>query len=389
MGYAGTMQTWDPHFVDSLARHFQVITFNNAGIGATTSLKAPLSIDAMADQTSALITTLHLGKVNVLGWSMGGMIAQALAIRHPLQVRRLVLCATYPGNGDAVQPSQKDVAALTDGDAAAAEADLFPANQAMAAQAFDAGIGAYAPSAVTPASVIASQKIAVLSWFNGHDASGRQATKISVPTLVADGAQDRINASSNDQEVASLIHGSRLTLYPDAGHAFLFQEGVSFTFPVRTFLAGVPPPLDLSQIREHYLADYQIVKSAGTTWVTNLKSLSKSSTAQDLARFDVRYADAQGAFDDELLAYGATGKLGTMVQGFVKANELIVRYVQAFSAQTGPQAKQWTTKIEKEEKVVLTAENALRHELGLSPIIPNKTTATTTTTTTTTTTILY
>ena len=60
----------------------------------------------MADQTSALIDALGLGRPDVLGWSMGGMIAQALAVLHPAQVRRLVLCATYPGTGAAVPPSQ-------------------------------------------------------------------------------------------------------------------------------------------------------------------------------------------------------------------------------------------------------------------------------------------
>ena len=97
MGYGGTMQTWDPRFVNTLAMHNQVVIFDNAGIGDTQALPAPLTIDAMADQTSALISALGLGRTDVLGWSMGGMIAQALAVRHPAQVRRLVLCATFPG----------------------------------------------------------------------------------------------------------------------------------------------------------------------------------------------------------------------------------------------------------------------------------------------------
>lgn len=74
--------------------------FDNSGVGRTQQLPAPLTIDAMADQTSALIDTLGLGRPNVLGWSMGGMIAQALAVLHPAQVRRLVLCATFPGTRD-------------------------------------------------------------------------------------------------------------------------------------------------------------------------------------------------------------------------------------------------------------------------------------------------
>lgn len=99
MGYGWTMAGWDPRLVHSLARHNRVVMFDNSGVGRTQELPPPLTVDAMADQTSALIDTLGLGRTDVLGWSMGGMIAQALAVLHPAQVRRLVLCATYPGTG--------------------------------------------------------------------------------------------------------------------------------------------------------------------------------------------------------------------------------------------------------------------------------------------------
>jgi pimeloyl-ACP methyl ester carboxylesterase len=87
MGYGWTMEGWDPRLVHALARHNRVVMFDNSGVGRTQQLPAPLTIDAMADQTSALIDTLGLGRPNVLGWSMGGMIAQALALLHPAQVR--------------------------------------------------------------------------------------------------------------------------------------------------------------------------------------------------------------------------------------------------------------------------------------------------------------
>ena len=71
-GYSGTMEDWDPRFVDALAQHYRVVMLDNAGIGRTSKPPGPLTIDAMADQTSALIDALHLGRSNVLGWSMGG-----------------------------------------------------------------------------------------------------------------------------------------------------------------------------------------------------------------------------------------------------------------------------------------------------------------------------
>jgi len=391
MGYAGTMQTWDPHFVDMLALHYRVIIFDNAGIDGTAALPSPLSINKMADQTGALISALHLSDVNVMGWSMGSMIAQALAILHPSQVRRLILLATFSGLGNAVQPSQKAVNALTSGNAAAAQADLFPANQTLAAEAFDGSLVAFPPAPSTSATVIAAQKAAILAWFNGKDPTGHHADQISVPTLIADGARDHIDAAVNDRDVANEIPGSQLVMYPDAGHAFLFQEGEPFIFKVRTFLSAMPSPQNLAQARQRYVADYKLSNAAGTAWVAGLKKLTSKSKAQDLAQLDLRLADAEGTFEDEMLGLGATGSLGKSVTAVVSADELVVRDLLAFGVQSGPQAKQWATTIKNDGNVVLAAEDTLRHQLGLAPIKVPTTTKTTTTTTipTTTTTIKF
>ena len=189
MGYAGTMETWDPLFVDTLARHYRVVIFDNAGSGPTKALQAPLTIDAMAAQTSALIDALRLGRTDVLGWSMGGMIAQALAVTHPGQVRRLVLCATFPGTGRIVRPPQKQIDALTGGNAQATGAALFPADQGFAFDAMSAELSLYPAHATAPAATIAAQGNASLQWFGGRDAAGRDTARIAAPTLVADGAE--------------------------------------------------------------------------------------------------------------------------------------------------------------------------------------------------------
>ena len=235
MGYAGTMEVWDPRFVDALAQHYRVVIFDNAGVGQTQALPAPLTIDAMADQTSALISALGLGRPDVLGWSMGGMIAQALAVRHPAQVHRLVLAATFPGTGTAVVPSQTAVQALTDGHA---QLYLFPADQARAWDAFVAATASYPAAAAVPAAVTTAQGNASLGWFAGTDPAGRRTAAIDVPTLIADGTADRIDATANDYALAKLIRGARLMLYPDAGHAFLFQDGTSFASLIESFLGA-------------------------------------------------------------------------------------------------------------------------------------------------------
>ena len=231
MGYSGTMEVWDPRLVHTLARHNRVVMFDNAGIGRTQPLPgertATLTIDAMANQTSALIDALGLGRPDVLGWSMGGMIAQALAVLHPAQVRRLVLCATYPGTGTVV-PSQ---AAIQSG-------SLFPANQVNAYDAFTAAISEYPAAPAVAAATKTAQAGAVTKWWDGTDPAGREIARISVPTLIADGTDDQLDPVANDHTLARLITRSRLVLYPDAGHGFLFQEGTRFASLTQSFLTG-------------------------------------------------------------------------------------------------------------------------------------------------------
>lgn len=185
----------------------------------------------MADQASALIDTLGLGRPDVLGWSMGGMIAQALAVLHPAQVRRLVLCATYPGTGAAVVPSASVIRA----------GSIFPANQAGAFDAFKAAISEY-PGATSPPGSAPNgpQAAAVANWWTGIDPVGREIARIAVPTLIADGTADQLAPVANDHILARLIPGARLVLYPDAGHGFLFQDWTRFASLVASFLTGHP-----------------------------------------------------------------------------------------------------------------------------------------------------
>lgn len=237
MGYPATMEDWDPRFVDALARHYRVVIFDNAGIGATRRLPGSLTIDAMARQTDALIDTLHLSRPDVLGWSMGGMVAQALTVLDPSQVRRLVLCATFPGTGRDVVPSAT-IKALTRLDPKHVAAALFPANQARAYNAYAAAISGYPPAAAPSAAVRAAQRRAVTQWWTGKDPAGRKTAAISVPALIADGTADWADPVANSRTLARLIPSARLVLYPDAAHAFLFQDPTQFAAVVESFLSA-------------------------------------------------------------------------------------------------------------------------------------------------------
>jgi pimeloyl-ACP methyl ester carboxylesterase len=234
-GYGSTMQVWDRVFVDALAVNHRVVIFDNAGIGKTATLPAPLTVDEMANQTSALITTLGLKDPSVLGWSMGGMIAQALAVLHPGQVGRLVLCATYPGTGT-VAPPQKNINALTSGNTKNELAQLFPKDQSVAQSTYLVTVSEFPPGPSASKAVIAMQANASLQWFNGADLAGMKTAQISVSTLVADGTIDRLDPVANARHIVSLIPGSTLVTYPDAGHAFLFQDETAFVTVIESFL---------------------------------------------------------------------------------------------------------------------------------------------------------
>jgi len=234
-GYGGTMEGWDRHFVDALAQRYRVVIFDNAGIGRTQSL-TPLTIDSMANQTSALISALHLGHADVLGWSMGSMIAQALAVLHPAQVDRLVLCASYPANGQATRPSAAAIAALKSGNEQKVMADLFPANETAARNTYLAAISSYPAAPAAPAGALVAQSHAIDLWWAGTDPAGARDATISAATLIADGTADRLDPLANSRLLASLIRGSKLVLYPDAGHAFLFQDEAAFVATVESFL---------------------------------------------------------------------------------------------------------------------------------------------------------
>ena len=235
-GYSGTIEGWDRRFVDALAQRYRVVIFDNAGVGRTRPLPTPLTIDAMANQTSALIDKLGLRRPNVLGWSMGSMIAQALVVIHPTQVRRLILCATYPGNGTTLQPSQQAIQALRSSNPHQVMADLFPSDQTAAQNTYLAALTAYPAAPPAPAVTVTAHANAVKEWWSGTDPAGQRANKIRIPTLIADGTLDQLDPATNSRAIARLIHGATLKLYPDAGHAFLFQDQTSFISLIESFL---------------------------------------------------------------------------------------------------------------------------------------------------------
>jgi pimeloyl-ACP methyl ester carboxylesterase len=235
-GLGASMDDWAPSFVDALATDHRVVIFDNAGIGETSGLGAHLTITAMANQTSALISSLRLGDPAVLGWSLGGMVAQALAVMHPSQVSRLILAATQPGTGKALPVPPAAAKAVNSSNPARTLSVLFPANQETAKANYVKGILSYPGFYQASAPVKSAQNAALAQWFAGRQPAGRKVTNLRLATLVADGTEDALDPVRNDRMLASLIPKAQLAIYPDAGHAFWFQDQARFVPRIDRFL---------------------------------------------------------------------------------------------------------------------------------------------------------
>ena len=239
MGLAGTMDAWPPSFVDALAARRRVIVFDNEGIRRSSAGRGPLTIRRMARRTAAMIRALRLGRPDVLGWSMGGMVAQSLARQRPRLVRRLVLCATAPGNGKGTAPAADVINQLLNPGTSQASlfAALFPTDPA-AGEAFARGIVSYPKaSPAAPPEVVSAQFGASATWLMGDDPTGRPLSRLRLPVLVGGGELDPILPVANQRHLGRRLPRARMKIYPDAGHGFLFQHQRDWLRRINRFLS--------------------------------------------------------------------------------------------------------------------------------------------------------
>jgi pimeloyl-ACP methyl ester carboxylesterase len=242
MGFAGAMYEWDPALLERLADGRRVIVFDNRGVATTSGPTAGMTIETMADDTAGLIEALGLGQVDVLGWSMGGYVAQELVLRHSQLVNRLILAATDPGSPRAVQPSAAVIALLESARRADLIEAIFPQTRAgrAAAKAYLARVGAQpglqeSYFEVSPETVRA-QLGAELAWNRPGAGSYASLGQIAQPTLVIDGTLDRVEPPANSRLLAQRIPSSLLRLYQGGGHAFMYQYPALVAKNVGAFL---------------------------------------------------------------------------------------------------------------------------------------------------------
>jgi pimeloyl-ACP methyl ester carboxylesterase len=236
MGLSGTIDSWDPTFLDAIAEAgHRVIVFNNEGIGKSEARTQPLTIRRMGDNTAKLIDALHLKRPDVVGWSMGGMIAQSFAVRHPAKLRRLALLATAPGDGKATPPTAEGTSSLTS--AANAGSALFPPGQTAARDRFFKNLTKRKnPSPSAPPAVTQKQLRASGAWLSGQDPDGKRITKLKARTLVGGGQLDQLLPVANQRHLATVIPNAQVKIYPDAAHGFFLQKAKDFVPRLTRFL---------------------------------------------------------------------------------------------------------------------------------------------------------
>jgi 3-oxoadipate enol-lactonase len=226
MGLSGTYLHWGEPFLKGLRRDFDVIVYDHHGVGASTRLEGPITIVEMAENAAGLLDALGIDSAHVLGISMGGMIAQELALAHPERIRTLTLGCTYcGGEGSSLaspEVSQRLTTSRRSGDRELATRTAWEANVSAGfvddADAYAAYIAISRRRAVA-LPVIAAQVQAI----SGHDTSAR-LHELTLPTLVIHGTADEIIPVQNGRLVASYIPGSRLEIFEGVGHLFFWER---------------------------------------------------------------------------------------------------------------------------------------------------------------------
>ncbi len=237
---AAVLDNWDPRVVDGIAARHRVITFDNRGVGASQG-RTPRSVAAMARDAIAFIRALGHDQVDLLGFSLGGFVAQVIAEEEPRLVRKLILAGTGPAGGkgiDKVTPiTLLDTvkATLTFKDPKEYLFFTRTANGKATARQFVNRLKERTDNRDKSVSVTTfrNQLKAIHRWGTQRPAD---LTVIRQPALVANGDHDRMVPSSNTTDLARRLPNAQLKLYPDAGHGGIFQYHDDFVGEALTFL---------------------------------------------------------------------------------------------------------------------------------------------------------
>lgn len=236
--FRGTMDDWDPAFLDALSAERRVVWFDSAGIGRSEG-RVPDTIAGMAAVAGTIIDALGFAQADVLGWSLGGVVAQQLALDAPHLVRRLIVAGSSPGGiTDGPQPHPRVPQVMTH---AINDIDdflfLFYPQSETAVAAGRTSLTRIEAQPDRGPRVTAEAFMAQVKAISSWQGVLHRAAELRLPILVANGAQDVMLPAYRSYVLSQQAPYAKLVLYPDAGHAFLFQETEDFVAEVDRFLA--------------------------------------------------------------------------------------------------------------------------------------------------------
>jgi pimeloyl-ACP methyl ester carboxylesterase len=244
-GRSATMADWDPRLLESLMRRFRIVVFDNRAVATTSKGTKAISVEQMSDDTVGLMNALRIGKAHILGWSMGGYVAQQLAVEHPSRVGGLILNATNPGGTHYKQPGPFVRKVL----ASNVSSPLLFALSFPPTRAGDRGAASYLKAILTqpglrpdsfrvsPAAQ-AGQRTATTQWKSPNGGLWSELGGLRKRVLVADGALDVIDRGANGRRLARRIPRATHCVFAGAGHAFLFQDHKLYAATAKRFLLG-------------------------------------------------------------------------------------------------------------------------------------------------------
>jgi pimeloyl-ACP methyl ester carboxylesterase len=244
--FTGTLDNWDPAVTDALARGREVILFESAGLGRSTG-EVPDTIRGMAEHFLAFAAAMGLTEVDLLGFSLGGMVAQQVALDQPSLVRKMLLVGTAPEGGEDIMHLEKPElrSILEDPSLSGYQVlvKLFfsPSESSQAAgQAFVTRLAARTEDRepLSGPKVAQAQMAAFRAWERVEGERFAKLRRIAQPCLVVNGIFDNMIPVRNSYLLAEHLPNAMLLTYPDAGHGSLFQFHESFVRQATLFLDG-------------------------------------------------------------------------------------------------------------------------------------------------------